>query len=63
MQRLTTVTSICALKRPRHIEDWALLELMEHGGCEVETVGGVTRWRNVHGYRATGAETPVRDDQ
>ena len=60
---LTTVSSICALKRLRHIDDWALLELMERGGCEVETVGGVTRWRNVHGYMATGGSETVKDNR
>lgn len=59
--KLATISAICALKRPRHIEDWSLLELMEHGSAEFETVGGLTRWRNVHGYRETGASEPVED--
>jgi hypothetical protein len=59
--KLTTVAEICVLKRPRHVEDWMLLELQEHKSVEVETVGGITRWRNSHGYRATGATKPVED--
>ena len=60
--KLITVAEICALKRPRHIEDWMLLQLQERKSVEVETVNGITRWRNVHGYRATGAMSPVEDE-
>lgn len=58
---LRTVSEICAFKRPRHIEDWAPLELQEHKTVEFGIVGGITRWRNVHGYRATGSTEPVED--
>lgn len=56
--RLTTVQQIVSLKRPRHIEDWMLLELQEHGSVDVTPDG---RWANVRGYKATGATQKVED--
>ena len=54
---LTSITSILALKLPRHEEDGALFELMDRGSAEV--VDG--KWTDRFGYRQKMLENVKRD--